>query len=104
MDNLKNKHFYWHKDNSRVKRHPCYLFKKRKKKNQYYILCFTHHPVRGEESNYERLEKNIDINDSRISYIDKRKRIVGRNEIELSSYKYPKNKNDKKLFKRIMKN
>ncbi len=50
--------------------HPVYVYKKRGRTYKY--LSFTHKPEKDKPDQYEKLKYNIDVNDPRDCYVNKK--------------------------------
>ena len=77
--------YYWHRDSSIKQRHPALIYKKREKKNKYYVICFTSSPGRGRT----KLNKNINPNSNDACYALRTPQISKRKSFgsELLGYK-----------------
>ena len=95
MKKLHRGRYYWHKDSSRKKMHPSYIYKKNDKKNKYNIVCFTSQDGRGRS----KLNKNINPRSDEPCYVWRTPRTSKRQAFgkELNGFKVT-DKQDKALI------
>ena len=98
MKKLHRGKYYWHRDSSRKKMHPSYIYKKNDKKNKYNIVCFTSQDGKGRS----KLNKNINPKSTEKCYVWRTPRVAKRKsfEGELIGYKVT-DKRDKALINYI---
>ena len=89
-----------HRDSSKFRMHPAYLYDKNDNKNHYKLVCFT----TSQGSHRTRLNKNINPSSNNPCYVLNSPTIAKRNSLvyELNGYKVI-DKRDKAIVKKIKK-